>query len=101
MKQRRQLRAQRLIRLRRALRKGARIQVLRAQRERFERRLRKGRGVKCAPARSALSRRPPPRQSVVPANPTDGHLAVPLPPVFFRSEERRVGKECRSRWSPY
>src|SRR5574337_138360 len=20
---------------------------------------------------------------------------------FFRSEERRVGKECRSRWSPY
>ena len=22
-------------------------------------------------------------------------------PNFFRSEERRVGKECRSRWSPY
>ena len=22
-------------------------------------------------------------------------------PVRFRSEERRVGKECRSRWSPY
>ena len=22
-------------------------------------------------------------------------------PVFGRSEERRVGKECRSRWSPY
>ena len=21
--------------------------------------------------------------------------------LFFRSEERRVGKECRSRWSPY
>ena len=21
--------------------------------------------------------------------------------VLFRSEERRVGKECRSRWSPY
>ena len=21
--------------------------------------------------------------------------------VFARSEERRVGKECRSRWSPY
>ena len=21
--------------------------------------------------------------------------------VFSRSEERRVGKECRSRWSPY
>ena len=24
-----------------------------------------------------------------------------LPIVFGRSEERRVGKECRSRWSPY
>ena len=22
-------------------------------------------------------------------------------PVYSRSEERRVGKECRSRWSPY
>ena len=22
-------------------------------------------------------------------------------PVEIRSEERRVGKECRSRWSPY
>src|SRR2546428_4916404 len=22
-------------------------------------------------------------------------------PLCFRSEERRVGKECRSRWSPY
>ena len=21
--------------------------------------------------------------------------------LLFRSEERRVGKECRSRWSPY
>ena len=21
--------------------------------------------------------------------------------MFLRSEERRVGKECRSRWSPY
>src|ERR1043166_1452305 len=25
----------------------------------------------------------------------------PLPPRAKRSEERRVGKECRSRWSPY
>ena len=23
------------------------------------------------------------------------------PPIIYRSEERRVGKECRSRWSPY
>jgi len=29
-------------------------------------------------------------------------LALPEPPTaVFRSEERRVGKECRSRWSPY
>ena len=27
----------------------------------------------------------------------DIHVALP----FARSEERRVGKECRSRWSPY
>ena len=24
-----------------------------------------------------------------------------VPLLGFRSEERRVGKECRSRWSPY
>ena len=32
-------------------------------------------------------------------------LGFPLPVVLLfcviRSEERRVGKECRSRWSPY
>ena len=27
-------------------------------------------------------------------------LAMP-DTAFYRSEERRVGKECRSRWSPY
>src|SRR5256885_15183132 len=26
---------------------------------------------------------------------------IALSAVFSRSEERRVGKECRSRWSPY
>ena len=26
---------------------------------------------------------------------------VPNISLGFRSEERRVGKECRSRWSPY
>ena len=31
-----------------------------------------------------------------------GPLTVAAPPVAgHRSEERRVGKECRSRWSPY
>jgi len=42
-----------------------------------------------------------------PANPWGGatlEWTVPSPPArenFKRSEERRVGKECRSRWSPY
>src|SRR6266404_8913180 len=32
----------------------------------------------------------------------DDHVVIPFPhPVLVRSEERRVGKECRSRWSPY
>ena len=26
---------------------------------------------------------------------------ISLPAPLLRSEERRVGKECRSRWSPY
>ena len=26
---------------------------------------------------------------------------IDKPLVQYRSEERRVGKECRSRWSPY
>ena len=29
------------------------------------------------------------------------HFQQPNPQIDFRSEERRVGKECRSRWSPY
>src|SRR3989440_8263696 len=28
-------------------------------------------------------------------------IAVDVPEIHARSEERRVGKECRSRWSPY
>src|SRR3712207_7554069 len=28
-------------------------------------------------------------------------LGLEAPPAALRSEERRVGKECRSRWSPY
>ena len=28
-------------------------------------------------------------------------LPTVTPPIYSRSEERRVGKECRSRWSPY
>ena len=28
-------------------------------------------------------------------------LKIIIIPMSYRSEERRVGKECRSRWSPY
>src|SRR5256885_16218679 len=28
-------------------------------------------------------------------------VSMPYPNASARSEERRVGKECRSRWSPY
>src|SRR2546422_10337816 len=31
----------------------------------------------------------------------DAGAAVGAEPLDRRSEERRVGKECRSRWSPY
>ena len=31
----------------------------------------------------------------------DGLIAIPGCDKNMRSEERRVGKECRSRWSPY
>src|SRR2546422_1952616 len=31
----------------------------------------------------------------------DRYFRAILAPTFPRSEERRVGKECRSRWSPY
>src|SRR2546426_12607888 len=33
--------------------------------------------------------------------PFDSSGGWPAPPTETRSEERRVGKECRSRWSPY
>ena len=32
---------------------------------------------------------------------TRTRLGVPVSTIDGRSEERRVGKECRSRWSPY
>ena len=32
---------------------------------------------------------------------THSLIFTPLHTVPYRSEERRVGKECRSRWSPY
>src|SRR2546430_11611245 len=41
------------------------------------------------------------------SSPTQSEASVTIlnpiykPRLFSRSEERRVGKECRSRWSPY
>ena len=38
----------------------------------------------------------------IPADATNGGRALLLlQDLGIRSEERRVGKECRSRWSPY
>ena len=34
-------------------------------------------------------------------NETEEYLSLPIVLASSRSEERRVGKECRSRWSPY
>ena len=39
--------------------------------------------------------------SVVKKSIKNMHLYVKPPEGRVRSEERRVGKECRSRWSPY
>ena len=36
-----------------------------------------------------------------PEEPEAAAPAAPKKESVFRSEERRVGKECRSRWSPY
>src|ERR1035438_10910610 len=36
-----------------------------------------------------------------PTPPENPGPPLPLTPLLDRSEERRVGKECRSRWSPY
>ena len=41
------------------------------------------------------------RTCVLCVGPCGGALAVSLEQHIHRSEERRVGKECRSRWSPY
>ena len=41
------------------------------------------------------------RQSFGCGNPVEAARLQPGERVLTRSEERRVGKECRSRWSPY
>ena len=54
-----------------------------------------GSGVLLAQAPPA---QPPPDQSLSADQLND--LVAPIA-LYPRSEERRVGKECRSRWSPY
>src|ERR1039457_7133596 len=50
----------------------------------------------CAlPISSSAPRSSPPPTLAAPPSPP------PAPSETSRSEERRVGKECRSRWSPY
>ena len=39
-------------------------------------------------------------QEAMPVAETELHYNNPFE-LLIRSEERRVGKECRSRWSPY
>eukprot|EP01104_Vermistella_antarctica_P015707 TRINITY_DN5220_c0_g1_i2.p1 TRINITY_DN5220_c0_g1~~TRINITY_DN5220_c0_g1_i2.p1 ORF type:complete len:255 (-),score=46.06 TRINITY_DN5220_c0_g1_i2:54-818(-) len=56
------------------------------------------------PISSLLSPSPPSSVPLPPQSaPPPPSAAPPLlsPPLTVRSEERRVGKECRSRWSPY
>src|SRR2546430_7870720 len=50
----------------------------------------------CALPISALARRLTNNAGALAAG-----LLFAVHPVHVRSEERRVGKECRSRWSPY
>src|SRR2546421_11743863 len=56
---------------------------------------------RCHPEHRRTNRRPVLADSPPRARRTDEPCvrAPPEPPL--RSEERRVGKECRSRWSPY
>ena len=51
----------------------------------------------CVDEKTGIGVRRPaaPRQPVAPGRPARREFE------YVRSEERRVGKECRSRWSPY
>src|SRR5256885_4200520 len=50
---------------------------------------------------SELSQWQPPPEAMTPAYQRVGIAAAQDESRAARSEERRVGKECRSRWSPY
>ena len=40
-------------------------------------------------------------RELLPADVREGDVLLQASDGTYRSEERRVGKECRSRWSPY
>src|SRR3712207_5732123 len=44
---------------------------------------------------------PPEAELVMAPDEVEEIFTAPLGELMARSEERRVGKECRSRWSPY
>src|SRR2546430_4313455 len=54
-----------------------------------------------AEAQDAALGSPLGRRIIVATNIAETSLTVPGVTAVVRSEERRVGKECRSRWSPY
>ena len=41
------------------------------------------------------------KEEIIAINRKSKHIEPHLHNALERSEERRVGKECRSRWSPY
>src|SRR3712207_351781 len=59
-----------------------------------------GKGMLDAACPGAVFTSPVPDQMLAATKAVDGGAGV-LHIVKNRSEERRVGKECRSRWSPY
>src|ERR1039458_10047814 len=58
-----------------------------------------GENVYCVEVESALAAHPAVYEVAVVGVP-DEMMGEKVGAVFLRSEERRVGKECRSRWSP-
>ena len=57
--------------------------------------------IACAEALAALAREDVPDEVALAYGKKLSFGRDYIIPTPFRSEERRVGKECRSRWSPY
>src|SRR5204863_3636816 len=72
-----------------------------SSRRRHTRSLRDWSSDVCSSDLRASESGPPPSSSRVTTTPTRAPSPLPPRPRRPRSEERRVGKECRSRWAPY